>query len=132
MSLENLFPSRAVVGMRHDSAEDPSDHLTGLRHVGSVTGRCALDRPLRVVVTGAAGGVGTRTVDALLAAGHEVVATDRVAPATDYFWEERLNYLQADLTDAGSAFALARGADVIVHAAAIPTPEFHPGHVVFS
>ena len=91
-----------------------------------------MERPLRVVVTGAAGGVGTRTVEALLAAGHEVVATDRAAPATDYYWEERLNYLQADLTDAGSAFAVARGADVIVHAAAIPTPEFHPAHVVFA
>jgi nucleoside-diphosphate-sugar epimerase len=118
--------------MLHDPAEDPSDNRTGLGHVGSDTGRCALDRPLRVVVTGAAGGVGTRTVDALLAAGHEVIASDRVAPAKDYFWEDRLNYMQADLSDAGSAFALARGADIIVHAAAIPTPEFHPAHVVFA
>jgi UDP-glucose 4-epimerase len=116
--------------MLHDSADDPPD-LTSLEHVGLAAGRPTLDHPLRVVVTGAAGGVGTRTVEALLAAGHEVIATDRAAPATDYYWEERLNYVQADLTDAGSAFALARGADVIVHAAAIPTPEFHPAHVVF-
>jgi UDP-glucose 4-epimerase len=91
-----------------------------------------LDHPLRVLVTGAAGGVGLRTVEALLAAGYEVVATDRAAPAADYYWEERLNYVQADLTDAGSAFALARDVDVIVHAAAIPTPQFHPAHVVFA
>jgi len=86
---------------------------------------------LRVVVTGSGGGVGARTVQALLAAGHEVIATDRLPPATDYHWEQGLRYVQADLTDAGSAFAVARGADVVVHAAAIPTPEFHPPHVVF-
>jgi UDP-glucose 4-epimerase len=89
------------------------------------------DEALRVVVTGAAGGVGALTVQALLAAGHEVVATDRVTPAENYDLEERLTYIQADLTDAGSAFALVRNADVLIHAAAIPTPQSHPAHVVF-
>jgi UDP-glucose 4-epimerase len=87
--------------------------------------------PLRVVVTGSAGGVGARTVQALIAAGHHVIASDRLPPALDYFWEDNLDYVQADLGDAGSAFSIARGADVVVHAAAIPTPEFHPPHVVF-
>jgi UDP-glucose 4-epimerase len=86
---------------------------------------------LRVVVTGGAGGVGAKTVAALLDVGHEVLSTDRVAPATDYHWEERLNYVQADLTDAGSAVSVVRGADVVIHTAAIPTPEFHPPHIVF-
>jgi UDP-glucose 4-epimerase len=86
----------------------------------------------RVVVTGARGGVGQRTVSALLAAGHEVVATDQLAPAPDYPWGEQALYVQADLCDAGSAFAVVSGADAVVHAAAIPTPEFHPPHVVFA
>lgn len=90
-----------------------------------------MSRPLRVVVTGARGGVGSRTVQALVAAGHQVVATDRLAPSIDYHWEEGVRYCEADLGDAGSAFALVRGADVVVHAAAIPSPEFHPPHVVF-
>jgi len=86
---------------------------------------------LRVLVTGARGGVGAQTVRTLLAAGHEVIATDRLPPAVDYYWEEQINYIEADLADAGSAFALVRGANIVVHAAAIPTPEFHPPHVVF-
>jgi len=87
--------------------------------------------PLRVLVTGARGGVGARTVDALRAAGHIVVATDR-APPTRADWDSGIPYCDADLTDAGSAFGVVRGVDAVVHAAAIPTPEFHPPHVVFS
>ena len=86
---------------------------------------------LRVLVTGARGGVGARAVAALTAAGHTVVATDRVPPLSDD-WGDGVAYVDADLTDAGSAFAVARGVDAVVHAAAIPTPEFHPAHVVFS
>jgi UDP-glucose 4-epimerase len=86
--------------------------------------------PLRVLVTGARGGVGARTVRALADAGHVVVATDRVPPLSDD-WGEGIPYTDADLTDAGSAFAVVRGVDAVVHAAAIPTPEFHPPHVVF-
>lgn len=87
--------------------------------------------PLRVLVTGARGGVGERTVAALRDAGHVVVATDRVPP-TRADWSSGIEYIDCDLTDAGSAFAIARGVDVIVHAAAIPSPEFHPPHVVFT
>jgi UDP-glucose 4-epimerase len=87
--------------------------------------------PRRVLVTGARGGVGARTVSALTAAGHTVVATDRFPPLQDD-WGDGIQYYDADLTDAGDAFAVVRGADVVVHAAAIPSPEFHPAHVVFA
>jgi UDP-glucose 4-epimerase len=36
-----------------------------------------------------------------------------------------------DLTDAGDAFAVVRGAEAVVHAAAIPEPTHNPPHVVF-
>src|SRR5664279_3617302 len=87
--------------------------------------------PLRVLVTGARGGVGARAVSALTAAGHTVVATDRFPPLQDD-WGDGIRYYSADLTEAGEAFAVVRGADVVVHAAAIPSPEFHPAHVVFA
>ena len=40
-------------------------------------------------------------------------------------------YVQADLTDAGDAFAIVRGVDAVVHAGAIPDPTKNPPHVVF-
>jgi UDP-glucose 4-epimerase len=40
-------------------------------------------------------------------------------------------YVQADLTNAGDAFAIVRGVDAVVHAGAIPDPTKNPPHVVF-
>jgi len=40
-------------------------------------------------------------------------------------------YLQADLTNAGDAFAVVRGMDAVVHAAAIPDPTHNPPATVF-
>lgn len=40
-------------------------------------------------------------------------------------------YVQADLTEAGDAFAIVRGVDAVVHAGAIPDPTKNPPHVVF-
>ncbi len=50
---------------------------------------------------------------------------DRVDPS------EPEDYWQADLTDAGAAYALAAGVDVVVHTAAIPQPIHNAPHVVF-
>ena len=86
---------------------------------------------MRVLVTGARGKVGVAAVAELQRAGHEVVATDRGAP-TDGASPGGAHYLQADLTDAGAAYAIIRGMDAVVHAAAIPVPIHHAPHVVFS
>src|SRR6185503_13020711 len=40
-------------------------------------------------------------------------------------------YVQADLTDAGDAFAVVRGHEAVVHAAAIPEPTQNTAHTVF-
>ena len=85
---------------------------------------------MRILVTGAHGKVGRATVDALLEAGHDVTASDLAAPE----FERPLpgaEYIQADFTDAGEAFAAVRGHDAVIHAAAIPAPTANPGHVVF-
>jgi nucleoside-diphosphate-sugar epimerase len=86
---------------------------------------------MRVLVTGARGKVGRATVAALQEAGQDVRATDLAPPIFERPEEGEVDYFQADLTDAGDAFAVVRGAEAVVHAAAIPEPTRNPPHVVF-
>lgn len=86
---------------------------------------------MRILVTGARGKVGRATVTALQSAGHDVVASDLARPTFERTEEGAAPYVQADLTDAGAAFALVRGCDAVVHGAAIPEPSQNVPHVVF-
>ncbi|MGC1239729.1 MAG: NAD(P)-dependent oxidoreductase [Acidimicrobiales bacterium] len=86
---------------------------------------------MKVVITGARGKVGRAATQALLDAGHDVLATDLTRPIFDSEPEGSARYQMANLTDAGDAFAVIRGADAVVHAAAIPDPLHDPPHVVF-
>jgi nucleoside-diphosphate-sugar epimerase len=86
---------------------------------------------MRILVTGSRGKVGSATVDALHAAGHEVTACDLGAAVFESPPPGAPAYQQADLTDAGDAFAVVRGHDAVIHAAAIPEPTRNPPHTVF-
>ena len=86
---------------------------------------------MRVLVTGARGKVGRAAVAALIAAGHDVRATDLAPPVFERPLEDEPDYYQADVTDAGDAFAAVRGVEAVVHAAALPEPTHNPPHVVF-
>ena len=87
---------------------------------------------MKVLVTGSRGKVGRALCPRLAAAGYDVRATDLALPTWDRVDPgEPEDYWQADLTDAGAAYALARDCDAIVHTAAIPQPIHNPPHVVF-
>src|SRR3954449_5540550 len=86
---------------------------------------------MRILVTGALGKVGAATVDVLLAAGHEVTGCDRVPPVYEADATPGAHYVQADVGDAGDAFAVVRGHDAVIHAAALPEPTRNPPHTVF-
>ena len=86
---------------------------------------------MRVLVTGARGKVGKAAGAALMEAGHEVRATDLSPPVFERPVEGEPEYVQADVADAGEMFAVVRGMEAVVHAAAIPEPTHNPPHVVF-
>ena len=87
---------------------------------------------MRILVTGARGKVGAAAVSALHDAGHEVTALDLGSPVFEAAETGAPRYVQADLTDAGDAFAEVRGHDAVIHAAAIPEPTRNPAHRVFA
>jgi nucleoside-diphosphate-sugar epimerase len=86
---------------------------------------------MRVLVTGARGKVGTATTAALLRAGHEVTGTDLARGVFERPLPGEPAYIQADLTQPGDAFAVVRGMEAVVHAAAIPDPTHNPPATVF-
>jgi nucleoside-diphosphate-sugar epimerase len=71
----------------------------------------------RVVVTGGSGKAGRAVVRDLVDHGYDVVNVDVVAPR-----EPVAPLLTADLTDFGETFEALRGADAVIHLAAIPAP----------
>jgi len=71
----------------------------------------------RICVTGATGRAGRVVVRELREHGYDVVATDATAATCDI----RADVLRADLTDYGQAVEVLRGADAVVHLAAIPS-----------
>ena len=85
---------------------------------------------MRILVTGARGKVGAATVATLADAGHDVTATDVGRPRFEAH-ATGVGYRQADLADAGDAYAVVRGQDAVVHAAAIPEPTQNTPHTVF-
>ncbi|MBP0460257.1 NAD-dependent epimerase/dehydratase family protein [Streptomyces montanisoli] len=83
---------------------------------------------MRVLVTGAAGHIGGHVLDALLAAGHEVVATDRV-PLDD---PRPARVHIGDLRDAELVAAAMDGVEAVVHLGAIPHPNVDDGSALFA
>jgi nucleoside-diphosphate-sugar epimerase len=80
----------------------------------------------RVVVTGGAGKVGRATVRDLVDHGREVLSVDLARHD-----EVRAEQLVADLTEYGQAIDALKGAEAVVHLAAIPAPGLQPDEYTF-
>jgi len=88
---------------------------------------------LRVLVTGAAGFIGSHMVDRLLSAGHSVVGFDNLSTGQRRFLENALahpgfTFHQADLLDMKSLAQAMVGAELVIHFAANADVRFGTEH----
>jgi len=79
-----------------------------------------------VVVTGGAGKAGRAVVHELLEHGESVLSVDLVRSL-----EVECEQVVADLTDLGETAEVLRGAEAVVHLAAIPAPGLRPDELTF-
>src|SRR5688572_24925170 len=73
---------------------------------------------MRAVVTGASGLLGGNLAVELGRQGHEVFATKRGSSKVDHLANQRITWVDADLSDAGSLARAFAGADWVFHCAA--------------
>ena len=81
---------------------------------------------MKVAVTGGSGLAGTAVVAHLLEKSHDILSIDRVPPS-----QPLTEYRLVDCEDLGQVYGACRGADAIVHLAAIPRPIHHTPDQVF-
>ena len=80
----------------------------------------------KVVVTGGSGKAGRAVVNELNARGYQTLNVDQTIPPASWGWA-----LAVDLTDLGQTIEALRGADAVVHLAAMPAPEMRPEQETF-
>ena len=83
---------------------------------------------MRVVVTGGAGRLGRHVIEELLAHGHEPVCVDQKRPDPPL----PIRHVRVgDLTNLGELYSFLRGADAVIHLAAIPSAGTYADEVTF-
>ena len=88
---------------------------------------------MRVLVTGAAGFIGSNMVDRLLSAGHNVVGFDNMSTGQRRFVESAMvhpgfSFRHADLLDRKSLTEAMKGAELVIHFAANADVRFGTDH----
>jgi nucleoside-diphosphate-sugar epimerase len=80
----------------------------------------------KVVVTGGSGKAGRAVVNELNERGYQTLNVDLTIPPASWGWA-----LGVDLTDLGQTVEALKGADAVIHLAAVPAPEMRPEQETF-
>ena len=80
----------------------------------------------KIVVTGGSGKAGRAVINELNTRGYQTLNVDQTIPPASWGWA-----LAVDLTDLGQTIEALRGAEAVVHLAAIPAPEMRPEQETF-
>ena len=81
---------------------------------------------MKIVITGGSGRAGRNIIPELIGNGHEVVNADLTpGPA------QGARFVRVECVDFGQVVSVMRGADAVIHMAAIPNPLMLPEHEVF-
>jgi dTDP-L-rhamnose 4-epimerase len=97
--------------------------VTDLERVAVLAAAACLAAAMRILVTGAAGFIGSHVADVALAAGHDVRGLDSLAPAVhdgrpDY-WPAAAELVSADVRDPDAVRRALAGVDAVCHQAAL-------------
>jgi nucleoside-diphosphate-sugar epimerase len=89
---------------------------------------------MKVLVTGATGGLGRNLTERLHRDGHDVIATGRNASIGAALLSQGIRFEVADITDVKSMIPLIKGCEVVFHCAALSSPfgkhkEFYAANV---
>ena len=82
---------------------------------------------MKIVVTGGSGGIGRYVVEELKESGHEVLIFDTSKPQS-----KDVNIMKGDMLNIDDCKKVFKGADAIIHLAAIPNPLNDPPEKVFN
>lgn len=83
---------------------------------------------MKVVVTGGSGRIGRWLVRELVERNHEILVFDKVVPPEP---TQGVTYKLGECENLGEVYDVLRGADAVVHLAAIPSNQRHPYPTVF-
>ncbi|MBT3605183.1 MAG: NAD(P)-dependent oxidoreductase [Candidatus Latescibacteria bacterium] len=83
----------------------------------------------KTIVTGGSGKVGWWSIQELVAAGHEVLAIDKVKPVEAL--PKGAKYWPVEMLNLGEVYQALAGADYVCHIGAIPNPTGFPGATTF-
>ena len=113
----NLVPFKKLV---HEAIDQVTNERLCTALPAARGRRVAVRPAMRVLLTGAAGFIGSRVAAALADAGHDVVAVDAMLAAAHGAGAEPPEGVQrVDVRDAGAVASLLDGVDVVCHQAAV-------------